>query len=87
MKRVTMKVVLAVIFILSGGCGLIYQIVWFKFLSPSLGNTTVVQMIVLSTFRSGRPDDAVIWHRGGITDKHLPERLCTKWGHALLSKT
>jgi spermidine synthase/MFS family permease len=47
------KPILAFIFVLSGATGLIYQVVWFKYLSLFLGNTNYAQMIVLSTFLGG----------------------------------
>jgi spermidine synthase len=51
--RSTLKTLFAVIFVVSGACGLIYQIVWFKYLALFLGNTTYAQMIVLATFLGG----------------------------------
>ncbi|NOX19519.1 MAG: hypothetical protein GXO87_14725 [Chlorobi bacterium] len=47
------KAVIAFIFVLSGAAGLIYQIVWFKYLSLAVGNSTIAQMIVLATFLGG----------------------------------
>ena len=47
------KAVVAFIFVLSGAAGLIYQIVWFKYLSLAVGNSTIAQMIVLATFLGG----------------------------------
>lgn len=47
------KSIFAILFIISGAAGLIYQIVWFKFLGLFLGNTTHAQMIVLATFLGG----------------------------------
>lgn len=47
------KPILAFIFVMSGATGLIYQVVWFKYLSLFLGNTNYAQMIVLSTFLGG----------------------------------
>lgn len=47
------KAVLGVIFVVSGMAGLIYQIVWFKYLGLFLGNTTYAQMTVLATFLGG----------------------------------
>jgi spermidine synthase len=47
------KPILAFIFVLSGATGLIYQVVWFKYLSLFLGNTNHAQMIVLGTFLGG----------------------------------
>lgn len=42
-----------ILFIISGATGLIYQVIWFKYLALFLGNSTYAQMIVLSTFLGG----------------------------------
>ncbi len=47
------KTIIALIFVFSGATGLIYQIVWFKYLSLSVGNSTSAQMVVLATFLGG----------------------------------
>jgi spermidine synthase len=52
-KNETRKSIFAILFIVSGAAGLIYQIVWFKYLGLFLGNTTHAQMIVLATFLGG----------------------------------
>jgi len=52
-KNETRKSIFALLFIVSGAAGLIYQIVWFKYLGLFLGNTTHAQMIVLATFLGG----------------------------------
>lgn len=52
-KNETRKSIFAILFIISGAAGLIYQIVWFKYLGLFLGNTTHAQMIVLATFLGG----------------------------------
>ncbi len=52
-KEELYKTIIALIFVFSGTAGLIYQIVWFKYLSLSVGNSTFAQMIVLATFLSG----------------------------------
>jgi len=53
LSKQTIKTILAIIFIVSGITGLIYQIVWFKYLSLFLGNTTYAQMTVLAAFLGG----------------------------------
>ncbi|MBI4429498.1 MAG: fused MFS/spermidine synthase [Ignavibacteriales bacterium] len=55
--------VIGVLFVLSGGLGLVYQIVWFKYLSLFLGNTTYAQTIVLATFMGGLAIGAAFWGR------------------------
>ena len=52
-KEELYKTIIALIFVFSGATGLIYQIVWFKYLSLSVGNSTSAQMIVLATFLGG----------------------------------
>ncbi|MBX3009172.1 MAG: fused MFS/spermidine synthase [Melioribacteraceae bacterium] len=47
------KTIIALFFVMTGATGLVYQIVWFKYLALFLGNTTYAQMIVLSTFLGG----------------------------------
>jgi spermidine synthase/MFS family permease len=47
------KTIIALFFVITGATGLVYQIVWFKYLALFLGNTTYAQMIVLSTFLGG----------------------------------
>ncbi len=48
-----LKTIVIIFFVITGATGLIYQIVWFKYLGLFLGNTTYAQMIVLSTFLGG----------------------------------
>jgi spermidine synthase len=48
-----MKTIISLLFVISGIAGLIYQIVWFKYLSLFLGNTTYAQMTVLAAFLGG----------------------------------
>lgn len=47
------KSFIAILFVISGATGLIYQVVWFKYLAIFLGSTTYAQMIVLSAFLGG----------------------------------
>lgn len=63
MTKQTFQSVIALLFILSGATGLIYQIVWFKYLSLFLGNTTYAQTIVLATFMGGLAIGAALWGR------------------------
>ena len=41
------------LFFLSGACGLVYEVIWGKYLSLFIGNTTQAHMIVLATFMGG----------------------------------
>lgn len=47
------RLVIFVLFFLSGAAGLIYEVVWAKHLSLLLGNTTQAHTIVLATFMGG----------------------------------
>src|SRR5436309_528173 len=63
---------IAILFIISGATGLIYQIVWFKYLSLFLGNSTHAQAIVLATFMGGLAIGAFLWgRRADRTEKPL----------------
>lgn len=53
--------IIALLFVLSGVTGLIYQILWFKYLSLFLGNTTYAQTIVLAAFMGGLAIGAAFW--------------------------
>ncbi|MEW6702421.1 MAG: fused MFS/spermidine synthase, partial [Bacteroidota bacterium] len=53
LEKQNLKVVVALLFVISGTAGLIYQIVWFKYLSLFLGNTTYAQIVVLAAFLGG----------------------------------
>ena len=53
MSRQSTVVVLALLFVVSGATGLVYQITWFKYLSYFFGNTTYAQTVVLATFMGG----------------------------------
>ncbi|MEW5800353.1 MAG: fused MFS/spermidine synthase [Bacteroidota bacterium] len=63
MTKQTFQSLIALLFILSGATGLVYQIVWFKYLSLFLGNTTYAQTIVLATFMGGLAIGAALWGR------------------------
>ncbi len=52
-KKQSLKTAISLLFVISGIAGLIYQIVWFKYLSLFLGNTTYAQMTVLAAFLGG----------------------------------
>ncbi|MBI2428837.1 MAG: fused MFS/spermidine synthase, partial [Ignavibacteriales bacterium] len=63
MTKQTFQSLIALLFIFSGATGLVYQIVWFKYLSLFLGNTTYAQTIVLATFMGGLAIGAALWGR------------------------
>lgn len=63
MKKSTIYSLIALLFIISGATGLMYQVVWFKYLSLFLGNTTYAQTVVLATFMGGLAIGAALWGR------------------------
>ncbi len=67
MKKETLYSLIAILFITSGAIGLVYEIVWFKYLSLFLGNTTYAQSIVLASFMVGLAVGATLW--GSRADK------------------
>ncbi|MGH7452334.1 MAG: fused MFS/spermidine synthase, partial [bacterium] len=69
MSNKTLQFVVALLFIFSGITGLIYQIVWFKYLSLFLGNTTYAQTVVLATFMGGLAIGAWLWGRRADASK------------------
>ena len=48
-----MRVIILLCFLLSGVAGLIYEVVWAKYLSLFLGHTAQAHTIVLATFMGG----------------------------------
>ena len=62
-SRQTINSIVGLLFIISGALGLIYQIIWFKYLSLFLGNTTYAQTIVLATFMGGLAIGSALWGR------------------------
>jgi spermidine synthase len=60
-NRENRTALISFLFVLSGVLGLVYQIVWFKYLSSFLGNTTYAQSIVLATFMAGLAIGATVW--------------------------
>ena len=63
MSKHTLQSFIAVLFIVSGVTGLVYQILWFKYLSLFLGNTTYAQTMVLSAFMGGLAIGSAVWGR------------------------
>ncbi len=63
MRKSNIAALIIFLFALSGMCGLIYEIVWFKYLSLFIGSTTYAQMIVLATFMGGLAAGYYAWGR------------------------
>src|SRR3712207_2718896 len=45
--------VVVALFVLSGACGLAYEVIWSKYLGLFLGNTVLVHTVVLGSFMGG----------------------------------
>ncbi len=67
MKYLKLKFIIIFLFILSGMCGLIYQVAWSKYLSLFIGSTAYSHMIVLASFMCGLAIGAYYW--GKYVDK------------------
>lgn len=55
------------LFFVSGACGLVYEVIWGKYLSLFIGNTTHAHMIVLATFMGGLAAGSFLF--GRIADR------------------
>ncbi|MGD0338066.1 MAG: fused MFS/spermidine synthase [Bacteroidota bacterium] len=72
MKNQNILTVVALAFIISGICGLIYEVVWAKYLALFIGNTTYAHTVVLATFMGGLAAGAYFWgKRSDITSSRL----------------
>ena len=56
------------LFFLSGACSLVYEVIWGKYLSLFIGNTTHAHMIVLATYMGGAWQPAVFYSDALPTD-------------------
>ena len=69
MTRQTLNSIIALLFVVSGAAGLMYQVTWFKYLSLFLGNSTYAQTVVLATFMGGLAIGATLWGRRADVSK------------------
>ena len=53
LKKVSVKLIIFLLFILSGISGLIYEVVWTRLLTLTFGNTVYAVSAVLSSFMAG----------------------------------
>ena len=74
LSRQTLHSIIGLLLVISGGLGLIYQTLWFKYLSLFLGNTTYAQTIVLATFMGGLAIGSAWWGRK-VDSTQQPLRL------------
>lgn len=69
MKFLSMKVAVVMLFILSGICGLIYEVAWSRYIALFIGSTAYSHMIVLATYMGGLALGALYW--GKYSDRML----------------
>src|SRR3990167_2889687 len=69
MTRQTLNSIIALLFVVSGAAGLMYQVTWLKYLSLFLGNSTYAQTVVLATFMGGLAIGATLWGRRADVSK------------------
>jgi len=69
MKSINIRIVVIFLFILSGICGLIYEVAWSKYLALFIGSTAWSNMIVLATYMGGLALGA--FYLGRYSDKVL----------------
>ncbi len=60
-KQATQHSLIAILFIASSAIGLVYETVWFKYLSLLLGNTTYSQSIIITSILIGLAFGATLW--------------------------
>lgn len=65
------RIILILLFLLSGAAGLIYQVIWFKKLTYFIGNTTPAQSILLATYMGGLAIGAYVWGKRSVRKKAL----------------
>jgi len=53
MKFLNIKIIVVFLFLLSGICGLIYEVAWSKYLALFIGSSGYSHIIVLATFMGG----------------------------------
>jgi predicted membrane-bound spermidine synthase len=69
MKFSGIKVAVVLLFMLSGICGLIYEVAWSRAIALFIGNTAYAHMIVLATYMVGLALGA--WYWGRFSDRFL----------------
>lgn len=67
MKFSSIKIIAVFLFLLSGICGLIYEVAWSKYLALFIGSTAWSHMIVLATYMGGLALGAFVF--GKYSDK------------------
>ncbi len=69
MKFLSIKATVGILFMLSGICGLIYEVAWSRYIALFIGSTAYSHMIVLATYMGGLALGALYW--GRLSDRGL----------------
>lgn len=64
-------------FFLSGGCGLVYEVVWTRYLADLMGATSLSQLVVLMVFMGGLALGAILI--GRLVDRGHNGLACYGW--------
>jgi len=72
-----LKILILTAFFLSGGCGLVYEVLWTRYLADLIGSTSLSQMVVLMVFMGGLSLGALLF--GRLVDRHRNGLLFFGW--------
>lgn len=75
-SRITFFIV-SLAFFLSGGCGLVYEVLWSRYLAELMGSTSLSQLVVLIVFMGGLALGAMLV--GRIVDQRDNGLACYGW--------
>src|SRR6185295_51946 len=67
MRRPAFSLLLGALFFVSGFIGLVYEVIWAKYLALLLGSTAYAQVGVLAVFMGGLAAGSIVW--GSIVDR------------------
>ncbi len=78
-KAISRKAVffIAPAFFLSGGCGLVYEVIWTRYLANLMGATFLSQLVVLLVFMGGLSLGAILF--GRLVDRGHDGLACYGW--------
>jgi spermidine synthase len=66
-QRLSFRIALGLLFFVSGFTGLLYEVIWAKYLALLLGSTAYAQVGVLAVFMAGLAIGSVVW--GAVADR------------------
>src|SRR5262245_45527095 len=67
MRRPAFSLLVGILFFVSGFTGLIYEVIWAKYLALLLGSTAYAQVGVLAVFMAGLALGSLVW--GSVVDR------------------